>query len=65
MRGKERIAERRAPVIFLLVRLALMEVRAMVCLPQETYRSFVSQPSPELTAPAFERGDETTRLRTT
>ena len=64
MRGKERIAERRAPVIFLLVRLALMEVRAMVCLPQETYRSFVSQPSPELT-PAFERGDETTRLRTT
>ena len=37
----------------------------MVCLQQETYQSFVSQPSPELTAPAFERGDETTRLRTT
>jgi hypothetical protein len=48
-----------------LMRLALMEVRAMVCLPQETYRNFVSRPSPRASIPAFERGDETARLRTT
>jgi hypothetical protein len=28
----------------------------MVCLPQETYRSFVSQSSPELTAPRLTAG---------
>jgi len=49
-------------VIFCL-RLAFMEVRAMVCLPQETYQDFVSQTSPELTAPAFESRDEHARLR--
>jgi hypothetical protein len=36
----------------------------MVGLPQETYQSFVSQSSPELTAPAFESRDERARLRT-
>jgi len=51
-------------VIILLMRLAFMEVRAMVCLLQETYQSFVSQSSPELTAPAFKSGDEHARLRT-
>jgi hypothetical protein len=33
-----------------LVRLAFVEVRATVCLPQETYQSFVSQSSPALRA---------------
>ena len=28
----------------------------MVCLPQETYQSFVSQSSPELTAPRLRAG---------
>ena len=35
-----------------------------MCLPQETYQSFVSQSSPELTAPALESGDERARLPT-
>jgi hypothetical protein len=35
-----------------------------MCLPRETYQSFVSQSSPELTAPAFKSGDEHARLRT-
>jgi len=43
-------------VIILLMRLAFMEVRAMVCLLQETYQSFVSQSSPELTAPRLTAG---------
>jgi len=51
-------------VIILLMRLAFMEVRAMVCLLQETYQSFVSQSSPELTAPALESRDEPARLPT-
>jgi hypothetical protein len=48
----------------LLMRLAFVEVRAMVCLSQETYQSFVSQSSPELTAPALESRDERARLPT-
>ena len=34
-----------------------------MCLPQETYQSFVSQSSPELTAPAFESRNEHARRR--
>jgi len=45
------------------MRLAFVEVRAMVCLPQETYRSFASQSSPEPKAPALERGKERARVR--
>src|SRR4029079_5930732 len=44
------------------MRLAFVEVRAMVCLPQETYQSFASQSSPEPKAPALERGKERARV---
>jgi hypothetical protein len=40
----------------LLMRLALVEVRAMVCLTQETYRTFAFQTSPELAAPRLSAG---------
>src|SRR6185437_3528094 len=50
------IADTRSPVIILLMRLAFMEVRTMVCLLQEKYQSFVSQSSPELTAPRLTEG---------
>ena len=48
----------------LLVRLAFMEVRAMCVSRKRLIESFVSQSSPELTAPAFESRDERARLRT-
>ena len=46
------------------MRLTFMEVRTMVCLPQETYKDFASQSSPELIAPRFESRDERARART-
>ncbi len=46
----------RGPGDILLMRLTFKEVRAMVCLPQETYQDFASQSSPELTAPRLRAG---------
>jgi hypothetical protein len=47
----------------MLVRLTFTEVKAMVCLSHKRLvKSFVSQSSPELTAPAFEGRDERARL---
>ena len=40
------------------MRLTFSVVKAMVCLPQETYQKLRYTSSPELTAPAFESRDE-------
>jgi hypothetical protein len=51
-------------VIILLMRLAFMEVRAMVCLLQETYQSFVSQSFARANSRAIDGGNERARLPT-
>src|SRR6185503_16806 len=48
----------------LLMRLAFMEVRAMVCFPQETYPRFRFPIFARADSPAFESRDEHARLRT-
>jgi len=48
----------------LLLRLAFMDVRAMVCLLQETYQSFVSPIFGRADRPPFESRDEDARVRT-
>jgi len=40
------------------MRLTFMEVRAMVCLPQETYQDFAPQFFARADRPAFESRDE-------
>jgi hypothetical protein len=45
------------------MRLTFMEVRTMVCLPQETYQDFASQSSPGLIAPRFERAGTNVLVR--
>src|SRR5215510_11115799 len=50
------IVDTQTTVVYFADASGFMEVRAMVCLPQETYQSFASQSSPEPTAPALERG---------